>query len=535
MNNDNPDFTATISNYLVHLVKTAKDRVQWPVSALRLLCFFIDLSARMEDNGLSKLSLADLPRFEEALQDLALRSSELDLTISRQGRSVSLVDVNLAAREGYAIKKRKRYDEDDSGEDEPSSDVSNLLLSHSGSQGNPRLLEDLHNLLEAPSAKSRLLAKRFQSTDTQFEPICASITKETCVNKQGSLCNRVHFRIIMRPHTDPTLGHCSYLNTCYSEPSYALSPSIPPTPSRFPGQQGQQGRFAPPEGGRGPSSLPSGLGAGGRGKDKAPCRYLHYEVDWDEGDEVHAEVPLPTRQTEPRLSFGNGPEDPDAKPYPPQWIDCDVRQFDLSVLGKFHVIMADPPWDIHMSLPYGTMTDQDMESLPVPQLQDEGLLFLWVTGRAMEIGRNCLKVWGYRRIDEIVWVKTNQLQRIIRAGRTGHWLNHTKEHLLVGLKSKVNEKGEPIWPRWINRGVDTDVIVSEVRETSRKPDEAYSLIERMCPGGRKLEIFGRKHNAQPGWLTLGNQLGTDRIFDPDLAQRVLSRYPERERVPHATS
>ena len=31
-------------------------------------------------------------------------------------------------------------------------------------------------------------------------------------------------------------------------------------------------------------SLPSGLGAGGRGKEKAPCRYLHYEVDWDEND-----------------------------------------------------------------------------------------------------------------------------------------------------------------------------------------------------------------------------------------------------------
>jgi mRNA m6A methyltransferase catalytic subunit len=35
---------------------------------------------------------------------------------------------------------------------------------------------------------------------------------------------------------------------------------------------------------RGAVSLPSGLGAGGRGKEKAPCRYLHFEVDWD-GDE----------------------------------------------------------------------------------------------------------------------------------------------------------------------------------------------------------------------------------------------------------
>jgi len=42
-------------------------------------------------------------------------------------------------------------------------------------------------------------------------------------------------------------------------------------------------------------------------------------------------------------------------------------------------------------------------------LQDEGVLFLWVTGRAMEIGRECLRVWGYTRVDEVVWVKTNQV------------------------------------------------------------------------------------------------------------------------------
>lgn len=114
---------------------------------------------------------------------------------------------------------------------------------------------------------------------------------------------------------------------------------------------------------------------------------------------------------------------------PPQWINCDLRRFDYSVLGKFHVIMADPPWDIHMSvssvvflfvkslikilcrmqLPYGTMTDDEMRAMPIPTLQDEGLLFLWVTGRAMEVGRECMRVWGYTRVDEVVWVKTNQV------------------------------------------------------------------------------------------------------------------------------
>lgn len=56
----------------------------------------------------------------------------------------------------------------------------------------------------------------------------------------------------------------------------------------------------------------------------------------------------------------------------------------------------------------------------------------------------------------------------------------------------------------INKNIDCDVLVSEVRETSRKPDEIYGIIERLCPGGRKIELFGRPHNRCPGWITLGN-------------------------------
>lgn len=38
------------------------------------------------------------------------------------------------------------------------------------------------------------------------------------------------------------------------------------------------------------------------------------------------------------------------------------------------------------------------------------------------------------------------------------------------------------------RYVDCDVVVAEVRETSRKPDEMYTLLERLSPGTRKLEV-----------------------------------------------
>lgn len=40
----------------------------------------------------------------------------------------------------------------------------------------------------------------------------------------------------------------------------------------------------------------------------------------------------------------------------PQWVQCDLRTFDMSVLGKFSVVVADPPWDIHMVYPRSFLT-----------------------------------------------------------------------------------------------------------------------------------------------------------------------------------
>lgn len=45
----------------------------------------------------------------------------------------------------------------------------------------------------------------------------------------------------------------------------------------------------------------------------------------------------------------------------------------------------------------------------------------------------------------------------------------------VGLKSPADPSTPHLpnttWPAWLQKGLDTDVLVSEVRETSRKPDE----------------------------------------------------------------
>merc|ERR1712176_1613548 len=210
-------------------------------------------------------------------------------------------------------------------------------------------------------------------------------------------------------------------------------------------------------------------------------------------------------------------QNPNIQRYAAQWVNCDVRALDFNVLGKFGAVMADPPWDIHMELPYGTLTDDEVRNLKVGDIHEDGMIFLWVTGRAMELARECFRIWGYRRIEEIIWVKTNQLQRIIRTGRTGHWINHAKEHCLVGIKGN---------PR-LNRNLDCDVIVSEVRETLRKPDEIYNLIERMFPNCQKLELFGRPHNVHENWITLGNQLDGVRICDEEIVRRYNALFPDK--------
>ncbi|KAM0791942.1 hypothetical protein ACM66B_004193 [Microbotryomycetes sp. NB124-2] len=265
--------------------------------------------------------------------------------------------------------------------------------------------------------------------------------------------------------------------------------------------------------------------------------YVHYELE-DPGSRKEAGVAVAAPTNASDVASVQSSETTKQQPLPPEWINADLRTLDLSVLGKFDVVVADPPWAIHQELPYGTMTDHEMLNMSIGTMQEEGgLLFLWVTGRAMELGRECLTAWGYERIDEIIWIKMNQLQGLIRTGRTGHWLNHSKEHCIVAIRKTSNSSttGSTTSLRdWYTRGVDTQVIVSEVRQTSRKPDELYDMVERVLGGklkGRKVELFGRKHNLRPGWLTVGNQLGeSDQVFDEQLVQRFNDRYPDRKIV-----
>ena len=125
-------------------------------------------------------------------------------------------------------------------------------------------------------------------------PFCEYGTRQECAKHSKTECNKVHFKPIIKPHTDVSQGDCSYLDTC---------------------------------------------------RHMDICKFVHYQI---EDNDL-----IPSNRKELILSGDTG-----NKILPSQWINCDIRDFDCSILGKFDVIMADPPWDIHMDLNYGVIQEK---------------------------------------------------------------------------------------------------------------------------------------------------------------------------------
>ena len=313
-----------------------------------------------------RTSLRDkLKRRREALGSILAQTSEKSHQDSSEPEAKKETSEVVQSSEPLSRNKRTSTSESES-------DLQSLLHAQSAKEkADQQQRDEILDLLGRPTAKEQVLLDSFRSqTGSGVKEFCSHSTKLECMkfNDSSEQCEKLHFAKILQPHTDESLGDCSFLNTCFHMDT---------------------------------------------------CKYIHYEVDAEDIRKQRKLKHMTPEKTElnPSKKSMSVLAGADLKLVPPQWVQCDLRNLDLSVLGKYSVVMADPPWDIHMELPYGTMSDDEMRQLPVTKLQDEGLIFLWVTGRAMELGRECLKIWGYERVDEIIWVKTNQLQRYLNIKR----------------------------------------------------------------------------------------------------------------------
>ncbi|KAI8326354.1 MT-A70-domain-containing protein [Martensiomyces pterosporus] len=193
----------------------------------------------------------------------------------------------------------------------------------------------------------------------------------------------------------------------------------------------------------------------------------------------------------------------------PEWsvpIRANVMNFEWEKLAKacqFDVILMDPPWQLASQAPtrgvaiaYQQLPDVCIESLPIHLLQTSGFVFIWVINNKYTKAFQLMKQWGYTYVDDITWVKQTVNRRMAKGH--GYYLQHAKETCLVGKKGAD--------PPNLQKSVASDVIFSERRGQSQKPEELYEIIEQLIPGGRYLEIFGRKNNLRDYWVTVGNEL-----------------------------
>jgi hypothetical protein len=73
---------------------------------------------------------------------------------------------------------------------------------------------------------------------------------------------------------------------------------------------------------------------------------------------------------------------------------------------------------------------------------------------------------------------------------------HQQRMMMADLWNALLQRREDVWRRTrAQRGV----------RHSRKPDEAYEMIERMYPELPKIELFARQ--ARAGWAAWGNEAG----------------------------
>lgn len=173
---------------------------------------------------------------------------------------------------------------------------------------------------------------------------------------------------------------------------------------------------------------------------------------------------------------------------------------------KFKTIYADPPWQFqnrtgkvapeHKRLMrYETMPLGDIKSLPVADFsEDRSHLYLWVPNALLPCGLEVMQAWGFEYKSNIVWEKIRHDGNPDGRG-VGFYFRNVTELLLFGVRGKNNRTLPP------GRS-QVNLIRTEKREHSRKPDEIVSLIES-CSSGPYLELFAR--GDRPGWSMWGNQ------------------------------
>jgi N6-adenosine-specific RNA methylase IME4 len=173
------------------------------------------------------------------------------------------------------------------------------------------------------------------------------------------------------------------------------------------------------------------------------------------------------------------------------------------VPGGFQTVLADPPWRFtnrtgkvapeHRRLDrYDTMQTDEIGAIPVASiLADTAHLYLWVPNALVSDGLQVMSAWGFIYKSMLVWHKVRKDGGSDGRG-VGFYFRNVTEPVLFGVRGRLRTRAAG--RRQVN------LLASQKREHSRKPDELYAIVES-CSPGPYLELFARY--PRDGWHAWG--------------------------------
>lgn len=229
---------------------------------------------------------------------------------------------------------------------------------------------------------------------------------------------------------------------------------------------------------------------------------------------------------------------------------------------KFRVITADCPWDFGdkptmsdvargAASNYPCLDLAAIKALPVKDLaEDDAVLGLWCPSSMLQDGLDVMKAWGFRQVQEWIWVKLSSEEVQIEDGlvvRSDGTLALEKRALLramAGLSRKgariqepsefdtlltaslplvfgmgrlarscketflVGVRGKKLYSYVKNKGI-RDVFFAPAGRHSEKPECFQDALDEMFPEGNRLEMFARREREGEcftrDWTCVGNE------------------------------
>lgn len=168
---------------------------------------------------------------------------------------------------------------------------------------------------------------------------------------------------------------------------------------------------------------------------------------------------------------------------------------------KYQIIYADPPWNFNFhkrklkdkSHLYPTMRADDIKNLPINMIADDNcILFLWIMNSELPLALDCIKEWGFKyKTVAFTWVKTTKNTYHFGGG---NWTRSNPELCLLATKGKIKRMSASV----------RNLMLSRLREHSRKPDEVRDRIVDLVGDLPRIELFARQKTS--GWDVWGNEI-----------------------------